>query len=373
MSEAKDLIVVREPPVEEPPPPPSRPAPRPPEPDLAERITLFVELRPWTTAAIIFASLTLLHIVFLNLAGSANGFFVGDKSLFASGSTLIEIALLALIAYNVILPTLIAHACIRAYHDLRPSLMLDDRSYGERRAGIVDSFFLWRFWIGVLWAALPTPVFGAILSGRIQADGAAYALLAIWMYVRIALIFGLLGANVAYFICLHHRYRIITGEHLRVDLFDIAALSPIPRYAKQVAFYLLVLLALVGPAVAQPDAPAQSAALFGLGFVLAAIAVLGAMSGARKSVRAAKKAAIAELSAYARELWRRAYAGQRIVEAVAVPALGAMIIVRNDIRRIGGWVGGFGVVRRVVALAFIPLLAWFGGQIATHLLDVVSR
>jgi hypothetical protein len=373
MSEAKDLVVTEQPVEEIPPPPPSRPAPRPPEPDLAERVMLFVELRPWLTATLIFVGLTVIHIVFLNVAGVADGLYVGDQFLLMSGGAFVEVVLLAFVAYNIVLPTLLGHACIHAYDQLRRSLMLDDRGYGETRAGIVDSFFWWRLSIGLLWAALLTPAVGDVLHRHIPGDGASYALLAIWMYVRISLTFGLLGATIAYVIGLHHRFRIVTSEHLRVDLFDFVPLKPIALYARQVTLYLMVLLALAGPAVAQPQALVQSAAVLAVGVALIAVAVIGAMWGARHSIRVAKKTAITELSTYARELWRRAYAGQHVVEAVAVPALGAMITVRSEIRRAGEWPAGWSVFLRFVALAVLPLLSWFGGQIVARLLDLLAN
>ena len=373
MSEVKDLVVVDQPPAEEPPPPPSRAAPRPPEPDFAERIMLFVELHPWATALIIFAALTLLHVIFLNIAGVADGLYIGDHFLLTTGASAIEVVLLAFVAYNVVLPTLLGHDCIGAYDALRPSLMLDDRGYGETRAGIVDPFFGTRLAAGALWAALLTPVFGELLRAGVPGEGAANALLTIWMYVRIAITFGLLGANVGYLIRLHHRFRAVTGEHLRVDLFDFSPLRPIPRYARQVALYLAVLLALAGPAVAQPEALVQSAIVLSTGIVLAAVAVIGAMWGARRSIRLAKKTAVAELSTYARELWRRAYAGQRVVEAMAIPALGAMITTRAEIKRLTEWPGAWSVGARFAAVVVIPLLTWFGSQILARLMALLAQ
>ncbi len=333
---------------------------------------LFVELRPWLTATIIFVGLTIVHIVLLNIAGAADGLYVGDKFLFLAGTTPVEIVLLAFLSYSVVLPTLIGHACITAYDSLRPSLMLDDRGYGETRAGIVDSFLWWRFWSGLGCAAILTPPFGDVLRHQIHEEGAAAALLAIWMYVRISITFGLLGATTYYVVALDRRFRAVTAEHLRIDLFDFAPLRPISRYARQVALYLAIFLALVGPAVVQPEAMAQSVAMLALGITLSAFAVIGVMSGARNSIRVAKKTAITELSAYARELWRRAYAGQHIVEAVAVPALGAMIVVRNEIRRVGEWPGGWSVFARFTVLAILALLSWFGGQIVARLLDLLA-
>jgi hypothetical protein len=111
------------------------------------------------------------------------------------------------------------------------------------------------------------------------------------------------------------------------------------------------------------------AVLFLIGLTLVAVAVAAAMWGARRAIRDAKKQALAELQTYSRELWRRAYAGGRLNEAVAIPALGAMLTVRAEIARLSDWPGGRSVFARLGALAAIPLLTWFGGQIATLVLQ----
>ena len=373
ISESKDLVVVEQPPMEESLPPPPRPAPRPPEPGFAERVILFVELQPWTTALIIFVGLTLLHLTILNIAGVADGLYVGDKLLLTSGSNAVGIVLIAFIAYSIVFPTLLGHACIRAYDALRPSLMLDDRGYGETRAGIVQAFFLRRLPSGLFWAVTLTPVVGEVLRRDLPADVSAYALLAIWLYLRIALTFALIGSTIAYVISLQRAFRMVTAEHLRIDLFDFAPLRPIPRYAKSTAFYVLIIVALLGPAVAQPEAMTQSIAVFVVGMALAAGAVVDAMLGARQSIRTAKATANTEISTYARELWRRAYVGQRIVEAMAIPALGAMITTRAEIKRQTEWPSGWSVASRFALAAFIPLITWFGSPIATAITAMLAR
>ena len=374
MSEAKDLVVVEQPPVEEQPPPaPPRPAPRPPEPNMIERGLLFVELRPWTTALIIFAALTLVHLTILNIAGVAEGLYAGEKFVLTSPPNSITIVLLAFIAYSIVLPTLMGHACIRAYDMLRPSLMLDDRGYGETRAGIVDAFSGWRFWCALAFAVILTPSFGEIWRQKLPGDGSGYALQAIWLYLRIATIFGLIGSTLAYIIRLYRAFRAVTAEHLRIDLFDLAPLRPVARYAKLTAFYLLVPLALLGPAIVEPDAMAQGIVVFVLGLALVALAVVAVMLGTRRSIRVAKKTAVVELSTYSRELWRRAYVGQRIVEAMAIPALGAMITTRAEIRRVTEWPGGLSVAWRFAVAALIPIATWFGTPIAAATMALLAR
>ncbi len=335
---------------------------------IVDAVLLWIEKRPLAAAAVIFAALTALHLLILNLTGIANGLYIGDTFIFAAGSTPIEIVLLAFVAYNVVLPTLFAHACIKAYDDLRPTIALDERQFGQTRASLLDPFYMVRLIAGLLWAVLLTPVFGSLLRNAIPGDGVTAALLTIWMYIRIALTFGLLGASIGFIVMLHHRFRVTTAAYLKVDLFDTQALQPVAKYARRVALYLIILLALAGPAVAQPDAMTASAILLGLGIVLTIVAVAGAMWGVRRAVRAAKNTALAELQTYSRELWRRAYVNNHVAEAVAIPALGAMITVRNEIARISDCPGGWAVLARVATLTLIPLISWFGGQLAAEVM-----
>ena len=356
------------------PPPPSYRAPDMVAPASAfDRLLSWIEQQPLIAAGAMFALLTVIHVLILNVAGVATGLYVGDTFVLAAGATPVEIVLLAFIAYNVVLPTLLSRACIKSFDDLRPAFALNDHQFGQTRASLLDPFYGIRLMAGLFWAVLLTPVFGSLLRSAIPGQSTAIALLTIWMYVRIALTFGLLGASIGYIVMLHHRFRAATGEYLKVDLFDATALRPIATYARQVALHLIILLALAGPAVAQPDAMFASTVMFALGVLLAVAAVVGAMWGARRAIRAAKKAALGELHAYTRELWRRAYAGSRLTEAVAIPALGAMLTVRNEIQRLPDWPGGWGVFARLAALAAIPVASWFGGQLAAQVMDAFAR
>ena len=328
----------------------------------------WIERRPIGAAATIFAVLLLLHLVLLNVAGVASGIFVGNDVFLLSGSNLIEIVLLAFTAYNIVLPTLFGRACVRACDELRPALAFDEQTFAQRRMGLQDAFSFSRLCFGLFWAVILTPVFGNLFRASVPGVEWGAALLSIWMYVRIALTFGLLGASITYVARLHHRFRAVTSE-LRVDLFDMAPLQPVARYARLVALFLIVLLALAGPVLAQPEAIYASAAVLTVGVVLTGIAVAGAMWGARRAIRTAKKTAQQELQAYSRELWRRAYANGRVAEAVAIPALGAMLTVRAEIARIGDWPGGWSVFARLGTLAALPILSWFGGQITAQLMQ----
>ena len=348
-------------------------APQPSEQEgIIDRALTLIERQPVPAALAIFVALTLLHLLILNLGGVVNGLYAGDSLFVEVGTNAVEILLLGFIAYNFVLPTLVGADCVRAYDDLRPSLLIDDRAFGDTRAGLVDGFAGWRIAFGGFWAIILTTVYGSLLGHALQGEGWGLAIQTIWLYVRLALTFGLLGSSLTYVAFLHHRFRAATGTQLRVDLFDLGPLHPISRYARRVAFYLTILLALAGPSISQPDAMYASAALLTLGALLTIGAVVGAMWGARRAIRSAKKAAMGELQIYARELWRRAYAGGRITEAVGIPALNAMLNVRNEIARVADWPGGFAVFARIATLAIIPILSWFGGQIATQILSALA-
>ncbi len=340
----------------------------PPEREGAiDRFLTWIEEQPLFAGAAICFALLVIHILVLNLAGTASGIFIGGQFFAAVGTNAIEIFVLAFIAYNFVLPTLVGASCVRTYDDLRPALMIDDRTFGQTRAGLVDAFPVWRASFGGFCAVVLTTVYGPLLQRLIPGEIGAASLPTIWLYIRLALTFGLLGSSIAYVAMLHHRFRAATGTQLRIELFDLAPVQPIAHYARHVALCLAVLLALAGPAVSQSDAVYASAAILAVGAVLASGAVIGAMWGAHRSIRAAKKAATSELQLYARELWRRAYAGGHLREAVSIPALSAMLNVRNEIVRVADWPGGLAVFARVAMLAIIPILTWFGGQLLSQL------
>ncbi len=343
------------------------------EPDsMFDRALIWIEQQPLPAACAIFAILTIVHLAVLNIAGVANGVFIGEQLFLGAGSTAIEVLLLGFIAYNIVLPTLIGTQCVRTYDDLRPALAVDNATFGQTRAGLVDAFLVWRFGFGCFWAIILATVYGDLLRRAIPGEGWAVAVQTIWMYVRLALTFGLLGSSITYVALLHHRFRAATSTQLYVDLFDPAPIEPVARYARHVALFLIVLIALAGPSVSQPDAMPASAALLVLGVVLTVGAVIGAMWGARRAIRAAKAAATHDLQIYARELWRRAYAGGQLTEAVGIPALSAMLTVKNEIARVPDWPGGFAVFARIATLVIIPVLSWFGGQLAAQISSALT-
>jgi hypothetical protein len=82
-----------------------------------------------------------------------------------------------------------------------------------------------------------------------------------------------------------------------------------------------------------------------------------------------KQLALGELHAYSREIWRRAYANGRFVEAVALPAMAAMLTIRNQIGRMSNWPGGWMNVLRCAVWTALPAISWFGPQAAAWLIQ----
>lgn len=338
---------------------------------LIDRFIMWIEDTPLIAASVIFAALLAIHLIVLNLGGVAIGFFIGEEVFFSAGTQPLEILLLAFVAYNFVLPTLLVRSAVAALEDVRSSLAMDDRTFGQVRASLVDPFAVYRLGFGLFWAIILATIYGELYRRMILVEAGAY--IAVWMYLRLALAFGMLGSSITYIALLNHQFRVITGNYLRVDLFNVTPLDPIARYGREVALSLMILLAFVGPSVAQPDAVYPSAALMAIGVALSGLAVVTALAGGRRAIRAAKQHAVGELQAYVRELWRRAYINGHLVEAVAVPAMGAMLNVRNEIKRIGNWPGGWSVFVRFALLTLIPIVAWFGGQLWELALSALPR
>jgi hypothetical protein len=241
--------------------------------------------------------------------------------------------------------------------------------YDDHLSSLAGSNAVARLVFGGFWAAVLTPVFGNLIQGSAVVPSANTGVLTIWMYIRLALVFGMMGSCLAYVALLHYRLSSALAAHLRVDLFDMTAMAPLARHMRASIFYLGVPLLLIGPILSRPDAATSSAMLLGFGASICMIAAFGSAWGARKAIRQAKQLALGELHAYSREIWRRAYANGRFVEAVALPAMAAMLTIRNQIGRMSNWPGGWINVLRCFLWAALPAISWFGPQIAASLVQ----
>jgi len=349
-------------------PPPAQHA-APPPPGVIDRFISWIELRPIWSGAGAFALLVCTHIAFMNFAGAMDGVFVGDAVFFASMSGVGDLLLLALIAYCIVLPTFLARSGLTAFADTSGTLTCNDSEYDDHLSTLAGANAVARLVFGGFWAAVLTPVFGNLMQASALVPSASADVLTIWMYVRLALVFGMLGSCLAYVALLHFRLSAALATHLRVDLFDMTAMAPLARHMRASILYLGVPLLLMGPILSRPDAATSSAMLLGFGASICMIIAFGSAWGARKAIRQAKQLALGELHAYSREIWRRAYANGRFVEAVALPAMAAMLTIRNQIGRMSNWPGGWMNVFRCFVWAAMPAVSWFGPQAAAWLVQ----
>lgn len=352
--------------------PPPDPQTQPEQgPGIFDRLVSFIEMRPVISTSAIFAVLLLVHIVIGNAAGIFSGVFEGPTIFALTSQGFIDTLVLALVAYNIVLPTFLARSCLTAFADTASALNCTDRVYDEHLTALAGAHVMVRVVFMGFWASVLTPVFGGLLQVTVPGTGSDAMMLTIWMYARLAMIFGLLGSSLSYIALLHYRFSAALGDHLRVDLFDMTPLQPLARYARSAVFYLSIMMALAGPIVARPEAATASATLLSVGALFVLLASFGALWGARRNIHAAKELALSELHAYSREIWRRAYANGRIVEAVALPAMAAMVTIRNQIARMANWPGGWTNIGHCVAIATLPVLTWFGGLIVSFLLSAI--
>jgi len=350
------------------PPPVHHPVPQP-APGIIDRFISWIELRPLWSGAAAFALLIGIHIAFMNFAGAMQGVNVGDVFFFTSMGGLSDLLLLALIAYCIVLPTFLARSGLTAFADSSGTLTCNDREYDDHLSTLAGANAVARLVFGGFWAAVLTPVFGNLMQASAIVPSASADILTIWMYIRLALVFGMMGSCLAYVALLHYRLSAALAAHLRVDLFDMTAMAPLARHMRASILYLGVPLLLMGPILSRPDAATSSAMLLGFGASICVIIAFGAVWGARKAIRQAKQLALGELHAYSREIWRRAYANGRFVEAVALPAMAAMLTIRNQIGRMSNWPGGWINVLRCFLWAAMPAASWFGPQAAAWLIQ----
>lgn len=357
--------------------PPARPALPPPvhhpvsapAPGIIDRFISWIELRPVWSGASVFALLVGIHIAFMNFAGAMDGVFIGDSVFLASQGGVADLLLLALIAYCIVLPTFLARSGLTAFADTSSTLTCNDSEYDDHLSTLAGANAVARLVFGGFWAAVLTPVFGNLMQASALVPSASADILTIWMYVRLALVFGMMGSCLAYVALLHYRLSSALAAHLRVDLFDMTATAPLARHMRASILYLGVPLLLMGPILSRPDAATSSAMLLGFGASVCIIIAFGSVWGARKAIRQAKQLALGELHAYSREIWRRAYANGRFVEAVALPAMAAMLTIRNQIGRMSNWPGGWINVFRCFIWATLPAASWFGPQAAAWLIQ----
>lgn len=359
--------------------PPARAALPPPTPasepvrrmsaGLVQRMVSLVEMRPLVSLAILFAGLLALHATILNLAGAMSGVFVGGAFFLLDPSALADVLLLALVACCLVLPTLLTRSALNAFADTAGALSASEEEYDATLHALAEPSTIVRLVFGGFWAAVLTPVFGNLVETGAATPQATTWLITLWLYIRLALVFGMLGSSLSHVALLQYRLSAALARHLRVDLFDASALAPLARHMRLSILYLSLPLLLMGPVLSRPDAATASATLMGFGILVVLVTGFGGMWGARTAIRATKQMVQAELNAYSREIWRRAYSNGRIVEAVALPAMAGMLTIRNQIARMANWPGGWPNVLTCLALALLPVISWFGPQAIQSLLE----
>lgn len=334
-----------------------------------EWLVSLVETRPLLALATIFLLLGGVHLAIMNASGAMSGVFVG-KTLFLLDATAVsDMLLLALVACCMVLPTLLTRSGLAAFVETAGALTASEEEYESAQAMLAEPNAVARLVFGGFWAAVLTPVFGGLVQGDVSVPQESAWLVTLWLYVRLALVFGMLGSCLAHVALLHYRLSTALTAYLRVDLFDPSALASLAAHMRSSILVLSLPLWLLGPVLSRPEAATASATLLGAGSLLVLVAGFGGVWGARTAIRNAKRMVQDELNAYSREIWRRAYSNGRIVEAVALPAMAGMLTIRNQIGRMANWPGGWSNVLRCLMLALIPVVSWFGPQAIQSLLQ----
>jgi hypothetical protein len=336
---------------------------------LLERLVALVGARPLLSLAGIFLALTALHVAIMNAAGVLTGVFIGKTIFLLDAAARADLLLLALIAACIVLPSLMAASSQRALAETTSAHATTATEQAAAMRTLAAPNIILRLVFGVFWAAVLTPVFGGLMQPAVASAPEGTFLITLWLYLRLALVFGMMGSCLAYVSLLQYRLSAAFAAQLRVDLFDPSALAPLARHMRLSILYLSLPLLLLGPILSRPEAATASAILMGFGIVIILLAGFGGAWGARSAICKAKQKIRDELNAYSREIWRRAYSNGRIVEAVALPAMAGMLTIRNQIGRMANWPGGWPNVLKCLILALAPAVTWFGPQAIQSLIQ----
>ncbi len=153
-------------------------------------------------------------------------------------------------------------------------------------------------------------------------------------------------------------------HHLRVDLLDLDALSPVARASQRGAFAWVLGSSLVSLFWLGPAAAASNAVIVTLLLLLVLLSFFLSVFGAHRSIVAAKREALAALEARIRRGAPALLAGES-----AEPGLADAIAYHGFVSRLREWPFGAPVLVRWAVIAGVGVASWLGGALAEQLLE----
>lgn len=271
----------------------------------------------------------------------------------------------ALLAYLLLAMVLLRRGRLADLRALRPAVDLDDEGFQRQveRALCVPPGQL------ALAGATSAAVFGSIpfIDPEFWGGAAPPPLTEplLWLLVLRSAITGWVSGHAV--ISEYHVTRTLArlgGRHVRVDLLDLDALSPIARASQRGAFAWVLAASLVslfwlGPAAGSANVVVLSALSVSLGVSFAV-----SVSGAHRSIVAAKREALAALEVRIRRGAPALIAGKRAEDGLA-----DAIAYHGFVAGLREWPFGAPVVVRWGLIAGLAVASWLGGALAEQLLE----
>jgi hypothetical protein len=271
----------------------------------------------------------------------------------------------ALLAYLLVALVLLRRGRLADLRALRPALALDDDEFQRQveRALCVPPGRL------AIAGAMAAAVFGSIpfIDPQFWGGGPPPPLTEplLWLLVIRSAVTGWVSGHAI--VSEYHVTRTLARlgrHHLRVDLLDLDALSPIARASQRGAFAWVLISSLVSLFWLGPAAGSSNAVILSVLAVLVGASFVVSVSGAHRSIVAAKNETLAALEARIRRGAPALLAGERSDDGLA-----DAITYHGFVAGLREWPFGAPVVVRWGLIAGLGLASWLGGALAEQLLE----
>ena len=165
----------------------------------------------------------------------------------------------------------------------------------------------------------------------------------------------------------------LARERVRVRLVDLETLRPFAQNGVRLALFWLLFWAIWVPVLftgeMEQNVLLASSVMIGVGIALSAVAIAIPTLGARRCVREAKAAALADVRGAIERDRGAALDPEHPDRAAAAARLPGLLAYEARVAAISGWLLDAQSLRRVGLYVLIPLASWLGGAMVERLVD----
>lgn len=319
---------------------------------------------PWVALALVVGVSGLTQLVRLSFDPAGVRFGAATPGLLADPYLWLDILNAALLAYILLALVFLRRGRLADLRTLRPALALDDGEFQQQveRALCVPPGQL------AIAGASSAVVFGSIPFIDPEFWGGAPPPLTeplLWLLVLRSAVTGWVSGHA--FVSELHVTRTLARlgrYHLRVDLLDLDALSPLARASQRGAFAWVLVSSLISLFWLGPAAGSSNAVILTFLLLLVLVSFFLSVFGAHRSIVAAKREALDALEVRIRRGAPALVAGQPTEDGLA-----DAIAYHGFVASLREWPFGASVLVRWGLIAGVGVASWLGGALAEQLLE----